>query len=62
MKAILTLSKDEIETLYYMLSYVSENGFEFIDEDSWMNKPFKKAFDKIASAYEDMHAPKKRLK
>ena len=62
MKAILTLEKSEIETLYYMLSYVLENGFEFIEEDSWMNQPFKRAFDKIINAYEDMQTSKERLK
>lgn len=60
MNILIEFDKDETDASYYMFSYILENGFEFLDEDSWMNKPFKRAFDKIASAYENMHKEEKK--
>jgi hypothetical protein len=57
MKAFLQFPEDEIEASYYMFGYILENGFEFVGKDAWMNEPLRRVFDKIATAYEDMHAP-----
>ncbi len=56
MKFFLNFSEQEIESLYFALSFLLyEYRFEF--EDDEYNQALEEAFDKIIIAYEDMQAP-----
>lgn len=56
MKFFLDFSEQEIESLYFALSFLlNEYHFEF--EDDGYNQVLEEVFDKIIIAYEDMQAP-----